>query len=202
MLEEEDVDLIEPAVESEPVPFQVFQAESLAEEIPEGFNAVEIELDASLLSKLEWTSQKSAAASRISKGFKIFWKLNLGLFDGLHYPVGNSMQFQSLCLALEHFRDSIWPMFKDNSLGASLYSGSLDFTQNFQWDSEQEQNWEEWLKEKTCVEKPSKYGRLARLYCGWVTAEYMNLLATRVPDGCRLFALLDANAIADPLERI
>lgn len=108
----------------------IYESENLSEDIPSGFNAVKITIDGRVKSSLDWTKEKERAKELVEKGFKIYWDINLGLFNELKYPLEHSQQFLSLELSIKHFMESIWSSFKENSLGLCLYKGSVEFAGN------------------------------------------------------------------------
>lgn len=110
-----------------PIPY-IFDAYSLHEAVPPGFNAVKVTLEAGLKSELDWKIGLETARSYAEQGLKLFWNLRLGLFDDLALPLANEMQFRSLGLALKHFQDQVWKSFESESIGVCLYRGSLEFS--------------------------------------------------------------------------
>lgn len=194
---EEEHDVIE---EIAPAAF-VFDASTLGEEVPEGFNAVKITLDGSIKSDLKWEKERDAASRYIERGLRIFWEMRLGLFSQLEKPIANQSQFLSLCLSLEHFRDSLWKEFRPHTIGLCLYRGSPDFKLEFPWDEEQQSNLQDWLKERDVTLAKENENSLLSLFCRDVAGEYLDLLADRLPDTLNCFALLDASGIADPVLR-
>lgn len=203
-------------------PAYIFDSMVLGEEIPNGFNAVKIALDGSLKSDLKWEKQRKMAVEYIKKGYKVFWEIQLGLFDSLEKPLSDQSQFLSLCLSLEHFRDTFWKEFQKDSVGLCLYRGSADYRVGFHWDDEQVVNLQDWLREvfgdvvtfaneTKC--KASDFvevtpqslaisiegNKLLSLYCCDVAVEYLNLLEDRLPDALKCFILIDGTEVVDPI---
>ena len=135
---EDDEDLFPDAV-----PAIIFDTRTLNEKVPPGFNAVRIPLDATLRSDLLWKQERQAAEKYIQQGLRIFWDIHFGLFN---LPIANQPQFLSLSLALEHFRDTLWKEFRQQTVGLCLYRGSANFSLGFVWNEEQLNNLREWLK--------------------------------------------------------
>lgn len=174
---------------------------SLANGIPAGFDAVTIRLDGRMQAELDWKIARKEASLATEQGFGLMWAIDLGLFTGLALPLTNQGQFLSLALSLEHFRDSLWHEFKDNTLGVSLYRGAADFSLGFPWDPQHEQNLKSWLKESCSLEaelpelRQSQEGRqLLRLFCRDVAVEYLSLLAARLPDTLKAHLFLDMSS--------
>lgn len=203
-------------------PSIVFDASYPGQDTPEGYNAVKIVLDGSIKSSLQWDKQRLAAERCIEQGLRILWEVNLGLFSNLEMPIGNQSQFLSLCLCVEHFRDTLWKQFSANTIGLCIYRGSPDFATNFQWDEEQQSNLQGWLRdhftnpqsladEIGCrvsdfasinpqLLSSSKEGNtLLSMFCRDVAAEYLDLLADRLPDTLKCFILMDCSATSDAL---
>ena len=198
----------------------IFDSQTIGEDVPAEFNAVKIVLDGKMQAHLDWSSAKRAALVYREKGLKIFWEMDLGLFDRLTLPLSNQTQFLSLCLSLEHFRDAIWKEFQEESIGISLYRGSADYRSTFPWDTEQVSNFQGWLQDsfKSVAElkdeanihvahfsdihplmlSSSKGQHLLSLFCRDVNGEYLDLLANRFP-GNSSYLILDDSTITSPM---
>lgn len=151
-------------------------------------------VDASTKSTMQWQDVRKEALSAIAKGEKILWHLDLGLFSNLHSPISNAAQFMTLRLALDHFRDSLWEEFQRYSAGLALYKGNPDYSLEFKWDEEQENNFEAWIKETS-----SENNMLSKkMFCRDVCSAYISQLAENVPDRIPLFLIFDTQGM-DPL---
>ena len=155
---------------------------------------------------LNWNQSCEKARMHQNQEKKIFWQLNLGLFQHLTLPLANQTQFNALFLSLEHFRDTIWKEFERDSLGLCFYNGNADFSQDFQWDEDQEKNWLGWLQDRSIpIQKDTHPNNphmhwLAQLYCRDAAADYLQLLAANLTDTIPLYLALDCSTIADPLQ--
>lgn len=178
-------------------------------------------LDARMKASLDWKSETEAARKYVENGSKIFWDMDLGLFSRLDRPLSNQTQFQTFCLSLEHFRDTLWKEFKDQTIGLGICSMDIDFSKGFPWDEEQLSNWHGWLQDHFDTvqilndetgsdfkgfEKsdPRTAGNVlmqhvVRLYCRDALAEYLGLLVARLPDALPIYTTLKAGEIKDPL---
>ncbi len=181
--------------------------------VPEGFDAVTLYLDGRTQVELDWKKAREQALQAVEKGYLLLWDMDLGLFDRLAHPLSNQTQFLSLTLSLEHFRDSLWKEFKQQTIGLSLYRGQADFSRRFPWDHGQEQNLKEWLldcgKEDLAalslyvLEQQAESQQLVRLFCRDVAIEYLSLLASRLPDDLLAYLYLDASSLAHaPLHQL
>lgn len=193
---------------------RIYSPSSCYVEIPDGYQAVIIPLQASIKADLDWKNEKEWASQLIEKGFSIFWELQLGLFSGLPRSLSNKTQFLSLGLSLEHFLQNIWEAFQAHTIGVSLYKGDADFSRDFPWDEEYHSQFQQWLEEKfDDVEKlnsilkspvqsfseadPRNTWPLASLFCRNAAADYLDLLAGHMSQILPLYALLDATAVPD-----
>lgn len=200
----------------------IFDANNFTENIPVGFNVVRIPIDGKLKADLNWDLAHQAALRYIEKGLKIFWEIDLGLFENLTHPLANQAQFLSLCLSLEHFRDTLWKQFKSQTVGICLYRGKGDFSLSYPWDKDQISNLQGWLQDlfTDCSALTNETGivfeafnkatpsrlntcpigkRLLSLFCCKAAGEYLELLGARLTDAIRCFILLDITEIDDPL---
>ena len=116
------------------------------EETPEGFNARTLILDGRTASDLDWSLQRDLALKYEKSGLKLFWVIELGLISGITLPLSNQMQYASLGVALDHFRDTLWKEFKSSTLGICLYQGSVDFSLGFPWSDDQFESLRIWLQ--------------------------------------------------------
>lgn len=199
----------------------IFDTNAIGQTVPQGFNAIKIEIDGRTQADLDWNLAREWAFMIKEKGLHIFWEINLGLFEDLQMPLTNQSQFLSLCLSLEHFRDTLWKEFQEETIGLCLYRGSPDFHSHFKWDPQQISNFQGWLQE-SFENIPSfnrEYGlnagsfseilpedlfrikggsRLISLFCRDVIGEYLDLLAARLPDQLKCFLLFDCSGIEEP----
>ena len=152
------------------------------ETLPEGFNTEVIRLDGQLSSVMEWTKQLEQAKA---SPHKILWKLDLGLFARLKFPLDNEMQFQSLGIALAHFRDQIWPQVAQKSLGVVIYEGGIDFTRSFPGEID-------WSVSKS----------EQQISCAAVCVEYLGMLQDFLSDLIPVFVMLDAYHILDEVQQL
>lgn len=212
---EEEDDLFLPAI-----PPIIFDARTLDDPPPSGFNAIRIPLNASIKADLFWEPERKAAEKYIQQGFRIFWDIDLGLFKNLPQPITNQSQFLSLSLALDHFRNTLWKDFSRDTVGLCLYRGTADFSLEYIWDEQQLNNLKEWFKdvfidiesfvsetrcfvssfEEIDLEKllSTPYGsRMLAIYCKNVAEEYFELLADCLPDLLQCYVLLDIESISD-----
>ncbi|WP_068468128.1 hypothetical protein [Candidatus Protochlamydia phocaeensis] len=201
-------------------PFIPYVCEEGQENMTAPFNAVCIRLDGRMQADLTWEKARKEAHQAVLEGKVLLWEIELGLFDQLPFALTNQTQYLSLCLSLEHFRDTLWKEFKAVTLGLSLYRGSADFSRHFSWDDIQLHNLREWLeegfkdqrsfKEETGLSlssfahltpqdlEQSEGGRqLLRIFCRDVRIEYLALLASRLPDALPCYLFLDASSLKD-----
>lgn len=212
--EDEEVILSQPAT--------IFDAQTIDETVPPGFDAVKIAIEGGIAHDLSWTQAHQIAEARIKQGLRIFWEIDLGLFANLKRSLDNKSQFLSLSLSLEHFRDTLWKKFKSDSIGLNLYRGSADFSRNFIWDDVQRANLQDWLATvfnigQFCDETgisiaffkeanehlltQSAAGKyLLSLFCRNAAGEYLGLLRGCLPDTMTCFVLLDNDGIHDPYQ--
>lgn len=198
----------------------IFDTNSNNENVPSGFNAVKVSIDGGVKSDLVWKDAIEAANEYIDQGFKIFWELDLGIFSGLRHPLTQTSQYLSLKLSVEHFRDTVWKEFDKDTVGVSLYRGTLDFSKDYLWDEEQEQNLRGWLEDhfvdvdqlnKELLsnydsflavnhESLSEVGTgkmLLQIYCRDAAAEYIDLFVNQLPEELKSYLLFDTSDIGD-----
>lgn len=193
----------------------IYYPVSFFSEIPEGYQAVVIPLDAAIKANLDWKKEKEWASHLVEKGLSIFWELRLGLFSQLPRPLSNKTQFLSLGLSLEHFLQGLWETFHEQTIGVSLYKGDADFSKHFPWEEEYVVHFQQWLKDQfgnvdslnqvcqTSIKgfsevDPRQESLLAALFCRNAAADYLDLLAGHMSQILPLYLLLDASATCEP----
>lgn len=147
------------------------------QEVPEGFNTIAILLDGRKDADLSWDKERMLAHHYGNLGYKILWKMELGLFSSLESPLSHPVQFKTLRFSLEHFVSALYKEFQKESLGISLYEGSIDFTLGFPWELD-----------------PKKQGdsQQQRLFCRDACLDFIELLLPALPVELQAFALFDS----------
>ena len=114
---------------------------------------------------------------------RILWEFDLGLAHPF-FPIDDELRFKALVLALKHFSQTIWPKYKDQTLGAILYRGSAEFSLNFLWTEQQRENKRAWVLERGGVSNDL-------LFSADAFAAYFQLLAHSLPDELPLLLCFD-----------
>lgn len=117
---------------------------------------------------------------------KILWNFDFGL-EKPFFPLLDDLHFQSLLAACKHFSKTIWPSYKDQSIGGILIQGSADFSSNFLWNDAQKESQKEWQ-----TLHPNSH---PHLFCADAFSSYFQLLAHSLPDELPLVLCLDAHPL-------
>ncbi len=99
----------------------VFDRITNDEQVPEGYTAATLVLDARPESSLNWKLEFEQAECLIAKGYKICFELNLGLFRPESKPLTHQGQFQTYVLALDEFRARFLAPFSEHTEAVILY---------------------------------------------------------------------------------
>ncbi len=158
------------------------------------YNTVLLHLNGKVSADLDWKAEEQAAQNYSDQGLKLLWQLDLGLFNCLKAPLSNQMQFLSLILSLEHFRDTLWKKFKDCTLGVCLYEGSANFAKQIVWDDQLQANFLLW-SEKHQFKFEDMQTDLKSLFARDAVAEYLTLMANRMPDAMQFFIQLEVEPL-------
>lgn len=155
---------------------------------PEDVQGVAIQLDGRVNSTLDWSKQLVQAAEMKAQGLKILWKLDLGLFEGLENPLNDEGQILSLRLSLQHFRETVWDKFQEQTIALQIYEGDVTFSCLTDSQTEQSFPFNEWVvarkAENLTPEIAQAYHRRD------LAAEYLSLLTIALPDDLRLLMSL------------
>lgn len=155
----------------------------------QGYNTVSIDLDGKVSADLDWSLAEKMAQKVVEEERMIIWNLDLGLFHQLKASLSNQSQFLSLLLSLEHFRDTLWVRFKNQTVGVCLYNGPANFAQQLFWDDHLQTNYLNWKTKCTTFEENDSYWK--KLFARDAAAEYLHLLVNQMPDALQFFAVLN-----------
>jgi len=125
-------------------------------------------------SDLNWTLPSTSK--------KILWNFQFGL-ESPFFPLTDEFRFQALAASCRHFSETVWPTYKDQTIGGILYRGSADFFSHFLWNDLQKANQEEW-QERFPTAHP-------QLFSADAFASYFQLLAHLLPDELPLVLCMD-----------
>ncbi len=197
--------------------YRIFNGQVKHEIKLDEFNAVTVDLEAGLKADLNWTSALAQADEAINRGFKIFWNLQLGLFEKLNSPMSNHPQFLNLQLAVEHFNKTVWPKYNDKSLGVCFFQGSSRFEEHFLWGKKEITNFQEHVKSLFgSVERASEYvneymqsfenlqpdqfttiewKKVVQQFCQSSAIDYLKLIAEELHDDAEPFAAIDISTV-------
>lgn len=140
-----------------------------------------IRLDATQKSTLNWEDAVLKAKQAIKQNARILWELDFGLFDRLLHPLPHLQQFQSFCLAIDHFREIIWSQFAEVSDGVCLYRGPLDKVESI--IATHQDKFSEWLSTFVECSQSAEDTFLERLFCRDIALDYIKQLAGQLPYG-------------------
>lgn len=175
----------------------IYDPQDMKAPLSQDHNTALISINGQMNADLDWKSTESVAEDYIDKGLKLLWKLDLGLFKQLKYPLEHQTQFLSLILSLEHFRDTLWKKFKEYTLGVCLYDGDAQMIDQLDWNPTLNENYLTWgnqvLKD---VFKPENRD-LKSIFARDAAVEYLTLLANRMPDEMQIFVILDVAKLND-----
>lgn len=169
-------------------------------------NAITLVLDGRLNASLDWKSSRAEALQAVEKGFKIFWDINLGLFDQLKHPLTSNSQYLALVLSLEHFRDTLFKDFREHTVGLNLYRGPLDFSTQLDWNGENLTHLQGWLHDNSIPCGPllnisAVDKNLVAFFSRDTGVEYLRLLANVLPDALNLYVTLEVSDQDDRLRQ-
>jgi hypothetical protein len=196
---EEENDLAQSSKE-----LRAFDSESSDEAPHPGYNARTVFFDLSLSSPLSWENEKNLARQYIQQGYCIVFDIKLGIFETGSLPLRHPAQFQSLAIAIEHFRDTILIEFQEHTKGMICSRIPLRFSNIIPWDEELIDNFDAWIRERSISNdmqsiKGTDYEKtLIELYLRDMSIEYLQLLFSRIPDSIACFLLLDASDVQSP----
>lgn len=135
-------------------------------------NTVCISLPSRLEDDLEWGLTLKLAEQVAYSGKYLFWNIDLGL-SAYRFIPEDTAAFFSFSLALEEFTKKVWPVFAEQTLGASIYCGKFHPHFNF----------------------PPSHWELDPLSAADALSDYLHRLASFLPEEVIAFAQFDVSEI-------
>lgn len=179
------------------VPY-IYTTDHIGAKIPKGFNTIAIHLKSNSSSTLDWKEWEEMAFHYIQKGFKIFWKLDMGLFSRLSCIWEDHFQAVIIAVAIRHFSDTIWPKFQSNTVGVCLYEGPANFLSQMIWEEHEQALYEEWLQDRRPA-RLSNEKQTRALLAGYSGLTLIDFLARYLPGEAVPYVLLQEGEEQDPI---
>ncbi len=170
--------------------------EGTLQDLPiKGFNGILIRINGQIHSDLDWTSPREQAKQATERGLVILWEIDLGLFHQLSLPLNNQTQFNTLSLAIDHFKSTLWTDFASSSLGLCVYSGSLDFSSALKRDHDLFEKCKVWSLEQVEAPNHAILEWVSNSFFRNVALDYLNLLAGSLPDHIPCYLCLNGSGL-------
>lgn len=152
----------------------------------DGFAARRIPLPATLYDRLDWQASYKIAELAMSRGERVVWDLDLGLFNRLPLSLNDEGQFRACALAVEHLLKEIKAHFLEATLGVCLYRGNGDMRRGFPW--------EVGGGTEEGIDGNGEYKHL--ITCRDRCWDFLRQLVVNWPDSLPLFATLDMRRLS------
>ena len=151
--------------------------------------ATQVILPADLSANLNWKELEVVG----DKPPSVLWYLDFS-FQTTRFSPHSSMILQSQIVAVEHFCQTIWNLFKANTAGVILYQGTTDFSSIFPRElwSESFLQWLEHLV-KGPLQEECILEHYYELYTTQLFAELMQRLLAFLPEDCPALLLIEAS---------
>lgn len=147
-------------------------------DLSESGNTILVRLPCGPHSELNWEIPSTSK--------RIIWEFVCGL-DEPFFPFTDELRFQALSLACKQFTQTLWPRYKDQTLGGILYRGPADISPFFLWNDLQKANY-------ASITRPNQFSDFPG-FCLDVLYSYVQLLAYLLPDELPLMLCFDVKMI-------
>jgi hypothetical protein len=155
--------------------------------------------------------QREEAEEAVKNNKLILWELDFGLSD-IRLETTQSSQFYNFGIAIEEFVDHIWKQFKDQTLGLILFRGDAQFKERFAWnedhrchffetihDSDLQQSLQSIIDSSTLPWHEALVDQVSfQFFAATMFAEYVQRLASYLPDEILVFSLFDVSTLSSP----
>jgi hypothetical protein len=163
-------------------------------------NGVALRVDCSLDSDFEWSDVFTLAQQAVEAGKWILWELDFHFQDEKVF-LQNSAVFYSHGIAIGEFLKTLWTPFKESTIGASLFRGSVDFAKYFVWTEELERHYLEKKEEGLSFQLNERLSDFSKkLFAADIFSDYLHRLSSFFPEELLPFCLLDVSSIKSSAE--
>jgi hypothetical protein len=146
-----------------------------------------------------WDELFHLAQEAVSAQKWIFWDLDFHFQEKKIFLQDTSLFF-SFGLAIEEFVKKLWTHFQKETIGASLFRGSIDFVKYFVWTELHEQHYLEQKQESLHWQKKGEEALSRRFFAADIFSDYLLRLASFFPDSLLPFCLLDVSQVESGAE--
>lgn len=158
-------------------------------------NGVVIYVNCAEDSDFQWEEARLLAARAVEQEKWIFWDLDFK-FQEERLFLEDTSSFFSAGIAIEEFIKTLWTPYQQNTLGACLFKGGVDFGRYFVWTELHEQHYLEKKKDSLFLDSDSKMDEMGRkLYAADVFSDYLHRISSFLPDTLIPFCLFDVASI-------
>lgn len=161
------------------------------------FDAVNIIIDASPESDLKWPQLEGEIQAVLDLGAKLSFEFHFGLKER-NFIFQDRIGLFSRKVALGHFTDKFYSRYEKDTVNATLYRGSIDFSALISKHEETKENFFSWLKETFQTTDPSR--QQLDIFSTNLLMEYLHLLGAGMADSLHLMALLQFRGDKRPSE--
>jgi len=154
-------------------------------------NVVTISIDCSNTSTLNFKDQIEMAEIAKSQNKYIIWDIFLDL-ENPNFLIHDELLLKSNLHSLNYFTSKLYTLFKDETIGVILYSGSIP---EYRINDQLFANWKEGL---SIEESSFDISYLKKLYSCNLLSYYLRLIAPEIPDEILMIVKFDVSNIKSP----
>jgi len=161
-------------------------------------NGVVLRVDCFPETENAWEEVFQLAKEAVGAQKWIFWDLDFH-FQEKKIFLQDSALFFSFGIAIEEFVKKLWTHFQRETIGASMFRGSVDFAKYFIWTELHEQHYIEQRQERPkWQDELEPFSR--RFFAADIFADYLLRLASFFPDSLLPFCMLDVSRVESGAE--
>ena len=158
-------------------------------------NGVVIYVDCGESSDFKWEDAQAMAEKAVELGKWILWELDFHLHEERIF-LQDTSAFYAYGIAVEEFVKRLAEPFSEQTLGARIFRGSVEFAKYFLWTEEHERHYLEKQKENGLIDADPAFDALGRkLFAADVFSQYLHRIAAFLPDALVPCCFLDASSV-------
>jgi hypothetical protein len=158
-------------------------------------NGVVIYINCAQDADFQWEDAILLAEKAVELGKWILWDLDFGLHEKRIF-LEDSAAFFSNEIAMNEFIKTLWRPFQEQTIGACLFRGGVEFAKYFVWTEQHEQLYLEKSRESAFLNSDPDLEEMGRkLFAADVFSDYLHRLSSFLPENLIPFCLFDVSSV-------
>ena len=175
--------------------FPILQEMEDSSDSLDSVNGVMIYVNCAQDADFQWEEAAALAEKAVELGKWILWDLDFGLHEKRVF-LEDTAAFFSSGIAIEEFTKKLWKPFQEQTIGACLFRGGVEFAKYFVWTEQHELLYLEKSSESAFLRSDLDLEELGRkLFAADIFSDYLHRLSSFLPENVIPFCLFDVSSV-------